>query len=294
MDSGNLTRYAIGGIALIGVVFVGKAMNKQESSSIRRPEEQQDTFESHVTQDDGNGLVELSKDCLWHVTTKFNGNGPPWRRMIIYCPPKTTSLLLVSPTAARDDIMQQIEALGSVDYLIIPNAYHRADAAVYHKRYPKAKVATLPDWVRKKVSEIVPVDMNVRELANIFHDSIKVLRIGGMGDPSKEEGDFEYAYEFRCSDQTLAFYVTDALFNFQDKSTANWIFGTRGIEQMDGCCTPVMGRISKYMAFDKKLVKEFYSGLAKRENISMILMAHGDVFVGDTQKPFQDIADNLK
>ncbi|KAL3933522.1 MAG: hypothetical protein SGBAC_010360 [Bacillariaceae sp.] len=291
MEGSNMAKYAIGGIALVGAAFVSKAFSSSAPS-----EPQEDTFESHVSEDDGNGLVELSKDCLWHITAKFNGNGPPLRRMIIYRPPKTKSLILVSPTAVHEEIMLQMEALGCVDYLIIPNAYHRADAAVFHQRYPKAKIATLPDWVRNKVSEVVPVDMDVRELAKVFESSVKVLRIGGMGDPSKEDGDFEYAYEFLCvgSNNTWAFVVTDSLFNFQDKSTANWIFGTRGIEQSDGCCTPKMGRISKYMAVDKKLVQEFYSGLAKRDDISMILMAHGDVFIGDTKKAFQDIADDLK
>lgn len=294
MDGSNMSKYAIGGVVLMGISLITKAMMERKNKFKDHEPEHHDSFESHICQDDGNGLVELSKDRLWHVTATFQGNGPPMRRMIIYKPNKTQSLLLVSPTAVPEAIMQQIEALGSIDYLIIPNAYHRADAAVYHKRYPKAKVATLPDWVRTKVSEVVPVDMDVRELATTFSGSVKVRRIEGMGDPAKEEGDFEYAYEFRlCDESSWAFCVTDALFNFQDKSTANWIFGTRGIVQPNGCCTPIMGRISKFMAFDKKLVKEFYQGLAQRDDLKMILMAHGDVFVGDTKKAFRDIANDF-
>lgn len=288
MDGSNLIKYAVGGIALIGAgaVFISKAQPKQKENI-------PDTFESHICEDDGNGLVELSKDRLWHVTAGFKGNGPPSRRMVIYKPPKSQSLILVSPTAVPEEIMKQIESVGSIDYLIIPNAYHRMDAAVYHQRYPTAKVVTLPDWVRTRVSEVVPVDMDVRELETIFPGSVRVVRITGMADPAKEVGDFEYAYEFLREDGTWAFVVTDALFNFQDKSLFKRMLGIRGIEQPDGCCTPIMGRISQYLAFDTKLVKEFYRGLAKRNDMSMILMAHGDIFLGDTQKAFQDIADNI-
>lgn len=65
------------------------------------------------------------------------------------------------------------------------------------------------------------------------------------------------------------------------------------LEQTDGCCTPRVGRIGKFMMHSKKQCAEFYRQLSNRNDVSMILMAHGDVYVGDTTKPFQDIADDL-
>lgn len=293
------TFFIIGGLLLVGLA--GRAIASPTTCS-SSSEESSTTFESHICDHDGNGLVELSKGTLWHVTAKFHGNGPHWRRMIIYRPPRTESLVVLSPTAVPNYVMSEIERLGRIDYLIVPNSYHRTDAAVFKGRYPSAKVASPPGWVRKAVSEIVPVDLDSRELAHIFKESIKVVRIGGLCDPKESEGDFEYAYEFRCSSgssstnnnmESWAYAVTDGLFNFTEKTFANWLFGCRGIEQPDGSTTPKVGRIGKFMMHSKGQCAEFYREMSKRDDVSMILMAHGDVFIGDTKKAFADIASDL-
>eukprot|EP00980_Cylindrotheca_fusiformis_P019249 scaffold6572_cov106-Cylindrotheca_fusiformis.AAC.1 len=252
-----------------------------------------DSFASHVCEHDGAGLVELSEGTLWHVTVQFKGYGPPWRRMIVFRPPKTSKLILISPSAVTEDVMSKIEELGEVGVLVIPNSYHRADAAVFKSRYPDAKVACPPAWVRKAVSEVVPVDMDARELSKIYPESIKVIRIGGQCDPKEEEGDYEYAFELRCKDGSWAYSVTDGLFNFTEKNFMNWLLGCTGIEQANGCCTPRMGRISKFLVHSKEECARFYRQMSERKDVSMILMAHGDVYVGDTTKPFQDIANDI-
>jgi hypothetical protein len=43
----------------------------------------------------------------------------------------------------------------------------------------------------------------------------------------------------------------------------------------------------------KKQCADFYRKMSERNDVSMILMAHGDVSVGDTTKSFQDIAKDL-
>jgi hypothetical protein len=226
LNSKSGTVYAIGALTLMGLVGIRtyRSGEKSTSNESREP----DSFASHVCEHDGAGLVELSEGTLWHVTTKFKGTGPPWRRMIVFRPPKTSSLILLSPTAVTDDVMSEIQKLGNVEILVIPNSYHRADAAVFKTRYPGAKVASPPAWVRKAVSEVVPVDMDSRELAKMYPESVKVVRIGGLCDPKEPEGDFEYAFEFRCKDGSWAFVVTDGLFNFPENSFMNWVFGCKG------------------------------------------------------------------
>jgi hypothetical protein len=70
---------------------------------------------------------------------------------------------------------------------------------------------------------VVPIDMDSREFAKMYPESIKVVRIGGLCDPKEPEGDFEYAFEFRCKDGSWAYAVTDGLFNFPENSFMNWV-----------------------------------------------------------------------
>jgi hypothetical protein len=147
--------------------------------------------------------------------------------MIVYRPAKTKSIILLSPSAVTEDVMSEIEKLGSVDYLIIPNAYHRTDAAVFKKRYPSAKVACPSGWARDAISDVVNVDMDARELSQLFQESLRVLHVGGQVE-KESDGVFEYAYEFRCNDGSWAYVVTDGLFHFTESSFMNWIFGSRG------------------------------------------------------------------
>ena len=275
----------------VGILLIFLAVYLRKGKKEKK--EPKESFESHVCDHDGAGLVELSPGTLWHVTAKFKGNGPHWRRMIVFRPPKSQSLILLSPTAVPEDVMSAVESLGSVDYLIIPNPCHRTDSAVFKQRYLSAKVASPPGWVRKAVSEVVPVDMDVRELAQIFSESTKVVRIGGQVDPKEPEGDMEYAYEFRCHDGSWAYAVTDSLFNFPEKSFATWLFGNSGIEQECGPTIPRVGRIGKFFMHSKVTCAEFYREMAKRDDVSMILMAHGDVYLEDTQKAFREIANDL-
>lgn len=279
---------AVGGITLtLGLGLKAYWASKKKVATI------DETFESHVCEHDGKGLVALYPFRLWHVTAKFKGNGPPWRRMIVYRPTGTRSLILLSPTAVPEDVMSEIDKLGKVEVLIVPNAYHRTDAAVFKKRYPDAKMACPPGWVRKSISELVQVDMDARELAVKYKDFVKVVRIGGLCDKAKSEGDFEYAYEFQLTDGTWAYAVTDTLFNCPEKGFINWALGTRGVVQSDGSMIPRVGRISKLFMHNRAECAEFYRNMANREDIGMILMAHGDIFLGQTKEAFNAIAHDI-
>ena len=295
------TQLAARGIAVLGLGILAFVYHKQRevdnnNSAAEKKQKQEDTFESHVTAHDGNGLVNLSPDRLWHVTAKFHGNGPPWRRMIVYRPPSSKSLILLSLTAVPDDVMDEIDHLGDVAVLIIPNSYHRTDASVFKRRYPNAKVACPPGWVRKGVAEVVDVDMDARDLQEMYKDSVHVIRIGGLCDQKESEGDFEYGYEFQCSDATYAYAVTDTLFNHSEGGFMNWVFGSRGIVQSDGCSTtPRVGRVSKWFMHSRSECAAFYRRMSERDDISMILMAHGNVFIEGQerekiQKAFLSIA----
>jgi hypothetical protein len=80
----NSAIVAIGLVAAFSVVagikgyYRGNGAKSVAMSNDNSKADDDETFQSHVCDHDGAGLVELSEGTLWHVTVKFNGNGPPW------------------------------------------------------------------------------------------------------------------------------------------------------------------------------------------------------------------------
>lgn len=67
------------------------------------------------------------------------------------------TLVLHSVICMHEQQMLELEALGTPQYMIVPNHGHRLDAPAYKRRYPQLRVYT-PSGGREKVSEVVPVD----------------------------------------------------------------------------------------------------------------------------------------
>ena len=68
-------------------------------------------------------------------------------------------LVIHNPIAVDDATRAELEALGPVAYLVVPNGYHRLDTPSFKERYPEAKVVC-PAGARAKVEEVVPVDLD--------------------------------------------------------------------------------------------------------------------------------------
>jgi hypothetical protein len=72
------------------------------------------------------------------------------------------SLLVHNAIALEEPAMQELEAFGRVAYIVVPNGFHRQDARIWKDRYPSAKVIA-PTGSRKKVSQVVPVDLDYKD-----------------------------------------------------------------------------------------------------------------------------------
>jgi hypothetical protein len=67
-------------------------------------------------------------------------------------------LVVFSAIALDEDSMRELEAFGTPSFLIVPNDHHRLDAKAWKERYPAMQVVA-PEGARKKVEEVVPVDI---------------------------------------------------------------------------------------------------------------------------------------
>lgn len=79
-------------------------------------------------------------------------------------------LLVHNAVACDSATMAEIEALGPVSFLIVPNGFHRIDLAAFAARYPNCKVAAMPgsiDRARQRARvdggpEVLPEDPHTR------------------------------------------------------------------------------------------------------------------------------------
>lgn len=82
--------------------------------------------------------------------------GMPLKRVMTVAKRADGKLVVHNAMALDEAAMASLDALGEVAVLVVPNAFHRLDAPLYHARYPKA-VVCCPRGAKKKVEEVVPV-----------------------------------------------------------------------------------------------------------------------------------------
>ena len=101
------------------------------------------------------GPLEQIASNLWRI----EGEIPKMaiRRVMTLVRMSDNRLVIHSGIAINDEIRSQIEALGEPAFLIVPNAYHRMDAAAFKARYPNL-VVLCPAAAQKKVEKVVAVN----------------------------------------------------------------------------------------------------------------------------------------
>jgi hypothetical protein len=98
-------------------------------------------------------LVEITPEiyCLdgnWMET--------PFRRRMTILRLKNGGLVIHSAIQLKDDDYSKIDALGRVEYIVVPNSYHNSDARFFAARYPNAKVF-VPKGAAESVRKNCPV-----------------------------------------------------------------------------------------------------------------------------------------
>lgn len=73
--------------------------------------------------------------------------------------------VIFSPVSLNERGMRDIEALGEPAFMVVPNGFHRLDAAAWKKRYPAIEVVC-PPGARKRVEQAVAVD----HVTDVFAD----------------------------------------------------------------------------------------------------------------------------
>jgi len=244
---------------------------------VNKPERPR-SYEEHVLP---HGPLVQRYDNLWTLTGTLPDRGPKLpRMMVIYRMPGTSSLVIHSPICVREGVAKQIENLGEISYIIVPNPVHRLDIGPWAKRYPKAKILTpsfAMEYVENRVPRCLPCEKQITDLES---DS-KTDRMPGVRYMRIGHEEYELAYLMRLEGapkkNSSAVVVCDTFFNL-DKDKAHWI--TRLLGSADGFGMTKMGVI---MANDLKTTLDWFCKLrdsAQTIPIESIFLAHGEPVIG--------------
>lgn len=205
------------------------------------------------------GALEQLADNLWWVTGAIPGM--TLTRNMVVARRTDGTLVIHNAIALREPEQQQLEALGAPAQLLVPNGWHRLDAAAYKKRYPQLRVYA-PSGSRAKVAQMVAVDGTYEEFP---HDAaVRVEMLHGMKD-------FEGAMLVTSGDGTTV-VLTDAVFHMDKKSDFWGNLFTRALGSAPG---PRISRLIRLIAIkDKRAFRADLERYAAMPDLQRVIVAH--------------------
>ncbi len=221
-------------------------------------------------------LVQAQSN-LWHI----EGAIPRMalRRRMTIVKRADGGLVVHAPMACDDATMEQIEALGPVAYILIPNGLHRLDAPNFRKRYPDAKLLC-PIGSKKRIEEVVAVDGTYEDFP--ADDSVTIQYLDGM---NRLEGVL-----FVTSGAETSIVFNDCLFNMPHGKG----FGGFVIRLMGSSGGPKVTRIMRMMAIkDKKALRTQLESLADTTGLCRLIPGHGDVIEEGAAGILRQVASTL-
>jgi hypothetical protein len=212
------------------------------------------------------GPIEKLAENLWRVEGSLPGMS--LRRVMTIARRADGRLVVHSAIALEEMAMKEIEALGKLSFLLVPNAFHRLDAPAFKKRYPELVVLT-PKGARAKVAAKVAVDGTYEDFPP--DQAVRLETLRGVKDG-------EGAMFVRSNDgETIV--LNDVIFNMPKKPSdpLGWFFTTI----MGSAPGPRTSRLFKLVAVnDKDALREDLMRLADTPDLVRVIVAHGEVAKG--------------
>ena len=204
----------------------------------------------------------------------------PLRRVMAVAKRTDGRLVVHNAICLPDAMMEELAAWGPVAYIVVPNPFHRLDAAAWKARFPSAQIIC-PDGAKTKVAEIVPVDATFAEF-----QPDAVVSLHGLAGVRDQEG-----YMQITEPNATSLVVTDALFNMPHESGVKG-FVLKYITASSG--GPKCNRIARMMLIkDKPAFAAQLRALAELPQLTRILVGHHETITGDVATTLRNIAATL-
>ena len=215
--------------------------------------------------------VEKLADNLWRVSGQM---GTVQRQMVL-ARRKDGGVVVHNAIALEEPAMKELEAWGDPSALVVPNGYHRVDAAIWKQRYPKMKVVAPPKGA-KRVSKVVPVDQTTGEAAK--DDTVELFEMDGCPTETNLKV---------TSNGAVTLCFNDALMNIpKAKGMISVLLAPTG-----EVAAPRMARW--FFIKDKRAFAAHLERLAQTPNLTRVLFGHGAPITNDAAGALRKVAAQL-
>ena len=222
-------------------------------------------------------LAQLSTN-VWKLEGDLERT--PLKRVMTIAKREDGGLVVHSAIAVDKPTMTAITTLGDVRAIVVPNAYHRLDARVFHARFPEAQVVC-PAGARKAVEQIVPVTATYDDAP-----SDAVVELQTLDGTKAREG---VMIVRDSAGTTLVF--NDLVFNMPHVGGAMG-FALRHITGSSG--GPRITRIARlFLIHDKRAVRAHLERLAALPGLLRIIVSHHEVIEHDPGGVLAELASEL-
>lgn len=221
-------------------------------------------------------LVQLAENLWW-----VDGEVPHMalRRSCTIARRDDGGLVVHSAICLDEETQAQVEALGPITHVIVPNAFHRIDAPRYAVRYPDARIVA-PRGGRAKIADVVRVDLTADEFPG--GEDVSILAFDGVHGQ-------ENVLRVRSSDGvTLVF--NDALFNVPHQPGLGGVV-LRLIGSSGGPKATPLARFALYK--DKPAARSCLAELALTPDLVRVIPGHGDIIRDDPAEVLRAVAASL-
>lgn len=205
--------------------------------------------------------IEKIADNLWRVS----GSMPSGRiqRQMVLARLADGRLLVHNAIALGEREMAEIEAWGSPAILCVPNGFHRQDAAIWKRRYPKM-IVIAPAGSRKRVEQVVPVEATCDRVE--LDGTMAFIPLAGA--PA------ECVLRIQ-SGEDVTLVVADAVFNLPRlRGIMGFLLGPTG--------KVAVARVSRwFLVKDRRALAADLERLAATPKLRRVLVGHGAPIVDD-------------
>lgn len=216
---------------------------------------------------------------VWRVEGSLDGM--PLKRVMTIAKRADGSLVLHNPIALDEPTMAQLEALGPVSTLLVPNGYHRLDSKVFQQRYPAAKLYC-PRGARARVAEVVRVDGTYDEFPG--DANVELFQFDGTGEA-------EGGMLVRSGPDDTTLVVNDVVFNMPHVGgMQGWVL--KNITQSTG--GPRVSRVARmFIIKDKGAAAAHLRRLAVVPKLKRVIVSHHETITSDAGRTLLAVADSL-
>jgi hypothetical protein len=204
----------------------------------------------------------------------------PMKRVMTIARRGDGGLVVHNAIAADDPTMAAIAGLGEIRAILVPNAFHRLDAKVFHDRFPAAQVVC-PAGARAKVEQVVPVNATYDAAG-----SDAIVELQTLDGTKAREG----AMIVRDRDGTTV-VLNDIVFNMPHVPGVQGFVLKNVVGSSGGVKITRIVRL--FLVADKRALRAHLERLAAEPELRRVIVSHHEIIDRDAGHALAQVARTL-